>query len=178
MRRRLEQAARGIAFCALALCFSAAPAEDNAAGEDEVQYYRVLAPTDLDRPKRIVIMLDGEPSRGEGQGQLAYQWRQVAGPQVFLSDDHAMRSFFVTQAPGRYEFELIVSMDGLRSDPCRVKVDLEFAPAKPVARAVVRSLDASETEEKKSEALQPLVPYITLPEPLGNRDLSVANLSK
>jgi hypothetical protein len=74
------------------------------------------------------ITLNG--NRSEPKGQLSYRWIQVAGPRIRLelTDDYIYS--FVPQAPGIYEFALLVARGGEISDPDRVTVSVG-SPSSP-----------------------------------------------
>lgn len=70
------------------------------------------------------IILSAEGSRGPGRQPLSFVWRQVAGPQVALSDAGAAQPAFVPDAPGQYVFLLRVGRDGVLSEPARSYVSV------------------------------------------------------
>jgi hypothetical protein len=74
------------------------------------------------------ITLNG--SRSEPKGQVAYRWLQVAGPKVRLELAEGFVYSFVPQAPGIYEFALVVARGNEISVPDRVAVSVGN-PASP-----------------------------------------------
>lgn len=63
----------------------------------------------------------------------SYQWRQVGGPQVTLSDAAAAKPVFTASQEGQYTFELVVASGGPASEPDQVCVVIQNHP--PVAEA-------------------------------------------
>jgi hypothetical protein len=74
------------------------------------------------------ITLNG--SRSEPRGQVAHRWLQVAGPKVRLELAEGYIYSFVPQAPGIYEFALVVARGSEISVPDRVTVSVGN-PASP-----------------------------------------------
>ena len=68
--------------------------------------------------------------RSEPKGQVAYRWIQVAGPRVRLEIIEGYTYSFVPQAPGIYEFALVVARGGEISVPDRVTVSVG-SPSSP-----------------------------------------------
>lgn len=111
-----------ILFCAaLLLAFALRPV---AAAEDQ----SVQVPTAL-------IELDGTGSENPDGGELTFRWSQLEGPKVELSDPTAPKPYFRTSKPGLYRFELVVSANGLDSEPFIVEIMIEKDNQPPVAQA-------------------------------------------
>ena len=77
------------------------------------------------------IVLDGSGSFDPEGEELAYRWRQVAGPVVELRDANTPWPRFTPTGPGRYGFELVVAAPpeggrgrALESPPVRLSVDV------------------------------------------------------
>ena len=66
------------------------------------------------------ITLNG--SRSEPRGQVGYRWMQSAGPRVRLDLDDGYVYSFVPQAPGIYEFGLVVALGNQISEPDKVVI--------------------------------------------------------
>ncbi len=81
-----------------------------------------------------LIELDGTGSQNPDGGQLSYQWTQIDGPSVTLSDPAAAKPYFRTGEPGLYRFQLIVSANGLESEPFVVEIMIERDNQPPVAK--------------------------------------------
>lgn len=81
-----------------------------------------------------LIELDGTISSSPDGTELVYKWRQVSGPKVELSDYSSPKPYFRTSQPGAYEFELVVSADGLDSEPYLVNLIIEQENLPPVAK--------------------------------------------
>jgi hypothetical protein len=76
---------------------------------------------------RIQITLDGSRSFApNSSASLEYSWRQISGPAALLLPTNAprpvLRGFTQTTTAREMEFELVVSADGLSSEPATVKV--------------------------------------------------------
>lgn len=87
-----------------------------------------------DTPDAPLIELDGSISVSPDGSELAYRWTQVSGPRVRLSDPNAARPQFRTNTPGTYEFRLVVSSNGLDSEPYIVRLEIERENLPPVAK--------------------------------------------
>jgi len=61
-----------------------------------------------------VVTLDGSGSYDPDQDSLSYEWTQVSGPPVKLSDPRSMMPFFAPSEGGVYEFQITVS-DGVQN---------------------------------------------------------------
>ncbi|MBC8094824.1 MAG: right-handed parallel beta-helix repeat-containing protein, partial [Akkermansiaceae bacterium] len=80
-----------------------------------------------------VLVLDGSHSLDPEGAPLEYQWQQIAGPLVALSDSTSPRPSFRPVEAGKYEFELTVQDEFSTSPPERVRFYLGQVP--PVANA-------------------------------------------
>ena len=83
--------------------------------------------------KSVLIELDGSASSDADGDSLRYEWRQVAGPKITLSDPHAAKPFFRAIEPGAYVFELRVSDGKQWSQPIQVEVQVEAENLPPEA---------------------------------------------
>lgn len=73
-----------------------------------------------------LYLLDGTLSFSNGNGELQYHWRQLSGPPVVPATDFSSPKFcFRADMPGRYEFSLVVSANGEKSEPCVVTLLVE-----------------------------------------------------
>lgn len=74
-------------------------------------------------------MLDGSGSTDSGDGIVAYNWRQTAGPPVTLSNPAAVKPAFVAPvidgASEELVFELTVTDARGFEDLCKVAVSVE-----------------------------------------------------
>lgn len=86
------------------------------------------------QPPAPLIELDGTISISPDGSELSYEWKQISGPAVELSDPHAAKPFFRTAKPGTYEFQLVVSANGLSSEPHTVRLEIEHENLPPVAK--------------------------------------------
>jgi hypothetical protein len=80
-----------------------------------------------------LIELDGTDSENPNGGDLQYEWTQIEGPKVELSDPTAVKPYFRTGRPGLYRFQLVVAANGLRSEPFIVELMIERENQPPVA---------------------------------------------
>lgn len=123
-----------------------------------------------------LIELDGTISSSPDGGELVYKWRQVSGPKVELSDYSAAKPYFRTSQPGEYEFELVVSANGLDSEPYLVNLIIEQENLPPVAKIPLEAsgmvgklfeLDAGESYDPEGAELtyrwRSLTPGVELP---------------
>ncbi|MCX7934867.1 MAG: hypothetical protein N3A66_06370, partial [Planctomycetota bacterium] len=85
------------------------------------------------KAKSVLVELDGSASTDEDGDALQYEWRQIAGPPVTLSDPQAAKPFFRTAEPGVYVFELRVSDGKTWSQPARVEARVEAEDLPPEA---------------------------------------------
>ncbi|MDR3078268.1 MAG: hypothetical protein LBV15_05860 [Planctomycetota bacterium] len=109
----------------LALAFPSAPA-----GEAQPVSQPPAAPL-----ATALIELDGSDSESPDGGELQYEWRQIEGPKVELSDPAASKPYFRTGQPGFYRFQLVVTANGLKSNPHIVELMIERENQPPVAKA-------------------------------------------
>ena len=65
------------------------------------------------------VILSGEGSEGPDGATLLYEWEQVGGPVVSLSDSTSIHPSFVVEAPGTATFELVVGANSVWSDPAK-----------------------------------------------------------
>ena len=91
-------------------------------------------PTDS-RLATALIELDGSDSESPDGGELQYEWKQVEGPKVELSNPRAAKPYFRTGQPGLYRFQLVVTANGLKSRPYMVELVIERENQPPVAKA-------------------------------------------
>ncbi|MCD8141166.1 MAG: hypothetical protein LUE17_15595 [Planctomycetaceae bacterium] len=123
-----------------------------------------------------LIELDGSISSSPDGAELGYQWRQLSGPAVTLSDPTAAKPFFRTAEPGTYVFELVVTADDLASEPHIVQLEIEAENLPPVAKAPreltgqvgkVLEVDGSDSFDPEGEELfyrwRSLSPGLELP---------------
>ena len=82
-----------------------------------------------------LIELDGTGSENLDGGDLEYLWTQIDGPRVELSDPTDPKPYFRTGKPGLYRFQLVVTANGLSSDPFIVEIMIERDNLAPVAKA-------------------------------------------
>lgn len=82
-----------------------------------------------------LIELDGTDSENPDGGDMLYEWTQIEGPKVELSDPRAPKPYFRTGKPGLYRFQLIVTANGLKSDPFIVELMIERENNPPIAKA-------------------------------------------
>jgi hypothetical protein len=99
------------------------------------------------------ITLNG--SRSEPRGQVGYRWFQVAGPRVRLDLDDGYIYSFVPQAPGVYQFALVVALGSEMSRPHLVTVSIGN-PASPFGLEPAR--DAPEALHDVARAALATVP--------------------
>ncbi len=81
-----------------------------------------------------LIELDGSSSLSPDGGELAYEWTQLSGPKVELSNPRSAKPYFRTGRPGVYEFALTVEANGVKSEPHLVRLEIERENLPPVAR--------------------------------------------
>ncbi len=86
------------------------------------------------RPTAL-IELDGTASEAYDATDILYEWSQIDGPRVELSDPYAAKPYFRTGEPGLYRFQLIVTANSLRSEPFIVEIMIERDNQPPVAQA-------------------------------------------
>lgn len=86
------------------------------------------------RPTAL-IELDGTASEAYDATDILYEWSQIDGPRVELSDPYAAKPYFRTGEPGLYRFQLIVTANSLRSEPFIVEIMIERDNQPPVAMA-------------------------------------------
>ncbi len=82
-----------------------------------------------------LIELDGTASENYDNSELRYEWVQLDGPKVELSDPTAAKPYFRTGKPGLYKFQLTVTANGLKSEPFVVEIMIEQDNQPPVAVA-------------------------------------------
>jgi LmbE family N-acetylglucosaminyl deacetylase len=123
------------------------------------------------------VTLDGSASSDEGGGALTYDWTQVGGPGVSLSDPHAVHpTFTMIGHPTVLTFALTVTSGGTTSPPDEVKVRVPssdpsptavVAPGSTVDSAATVRLDGTESWDPNSlplsyEWTQTAGPEVTL----------------
>ncbi|MBN2713813.1 MAG: hypothetical protein JXR97_15450, partial [Planctomycetes bacterium] len=84
--------------------------------------------------RSVLIELDGSSSNDPDGDKLAYNWRQISGPKVALSNPKAVKPYFRTAMPGKYRFELTVSDGESASKPAIVEVVIDKENLKPEVR--------------------------------------------
>jgi hypothetical protein len=90
----------------------------------------------------VSVRLDGSASApAVAGGELAYRWRQVAGPAAGLTHETAAIATVVAFAPGSHVFELTVRDGQSESLPARVRLDVDAA-GRPAPVAVPAALPA------------------------------------
>lgn len=104
------------------------------AGEYEGGLYPASANSSGQSPTAL-IELDGTGSENPDGGTLTYEWKQIEGPRVELSDPQAAKPYFRTGKPGLYRFQLVVSANSMASEPFIVEVMIEHDNQPPVANA-------------------------------------------
>lgn len=171
-RARPEWLAASFALLLSCLCLSAIAGEDGAAPSAPAKKdERNAAPLPA-----TVIELDGSISSSPDGGEIEYRWRQLSGPAATLSDPTAAKPYFSTVEPGTYVFELVVSANGLDSEPHIVQLEIEAENLPPVAK-VPRELvgmvgkalevDGSDSFDPEGRELRyrwrPLSPGLELP---------------
>jgi hypothetical protein len=80
-----------------------------------------------------VVTLDGSRSFDPGGYSLTYSWKQLDGPQVTLSDHHAVQPTFLGKHWGTYQFQLTVNDGKVNSLPDEVLITIRNVP--PTAEA-------------------------------------------
>ncbi len=130
------------AFCWLG-CFAAVQTAAGQASAGETPVPAALSPApatgaaeENDAP---LIELDGSISISPDGSELSYRWEQLSGPRVTLSNPAAANPQFRTSAPGIYEFQLIVSANGLDSEPHVVRLEIERENLPPVAKVAAEA---------------------------------------
>jgi hypothetical protein len=72
-----------------------------------------------------LVTLDGSGSYDPDGDSISYDWAQVAGPAVSLSDSESVQPTFTPTVRGIYVFELIVNDGSLNSQPDSVTVSVD-----------------------------------------------------
>ncbi|MDR0361192.1 MAG: hypothetical protein LBJ46_00660 [Planctomycetota bacterium] len=121
-RRRSKPVWRWVVLCLIFAPVTARAAE-----------YPGVVPVSGQIPTAL-IELDGTPSEAHDGGQLSYKWTQIDGPRVELSDPSAAKPYFRTGTPGLYRFQLVVTANGLDSEPFVVEIMIERDNLPPVAK--------------------------------------------
>ena len=94
------------------------------------------APFDVRLAPDEEVLLDGSGSFDPEGEELGFSWRQVSGPAVELAGADTPWPRFIPRAPGRYEFELVVSAPPpggaatLAGEPSRLAVNV-LPPNRP-----------------------------------------------
>lgn len=94
-----------------------------------------IPPGAVPQQPTALIELDGTGSEDPDGEQLEYEWVQLDGPKVELSDPHVAKPYFRTGKPGLYRFQLVVANSQFRSDPFIVEIMIERENHAPVAKA-------------------------------------------
>lgn len=84
-----------------------------------------------------LIELDGSESYNPEGRDLHFEWRQLDGPRVELSDPNAAKPYFRTSQPGYYVFELVVTANGMKSEPFILDFEIEMMNLPPIAKAPI-----------------------------------------
>lgn len=130
------------------------------AGNGSLRPVSAKAPVQPGAETAPLIELDGSISVSPDGGELTYRWEQISGPKVTLSSYHTAKPQFRTSTPGVYEFQLVVSANGLDSEPHIVRLEIERENAPPVAKLVaeawgqvgkVLEIDGSESFDPEGE---------------------------
>lgn len=132
--------------------------------------------TQPQQPLSPVIELDGTVSISPDGSELSYEWKQLSGPGVELSDPYAAKPYFRTAKPGVYEFQLVVTANGLSSDPHIVRLEIEHENLPPVAKTPaevfgqvgsILEIDGRESFDPEGQNLiyrwRPLTPGLNIP---------------
>lgn len=118
---------RGGFLLIAAMLFSLGVLADEA---DEARRVKAAAPVKPANPGETLFVLDGRMSVGSSGDALEYRWRQLSGPEVWLSDDRSPVLTFHARRAGLYDFELVVLDDGVASEPCVIRIEVE--PERPL----------------------------------------------
>lgn len=105
------------------------------AAEDRGDTRPVSGQQQNDRVPSALIELDGSDSYNPEGEDLHFAWRQLDGPRVKLSDPNAAKPYFRTSQPGYYVFELVVTANGMKSEPFVLDFEIEMMNMPPVAKA-------------------------------------------
>jgi hypothetical protein len=82
-----------------------------------------------------LITLDGNGSYDNDGDALTYEWAQISGPTVSLSDTTAPQPEFYAPAAGTFTFSLVVSDGQASSVPDTVTITVKAVDNRPVAMA-------------------------------------------
>lgn len=134
----MDKPLRFALFCFVAafLALSGSAVSGEPAGSGSLRPVSAKAPVPLDSSAAPLIELDGSISVSPDGGELTYRWEQISGPKVALSSYHIAKPQFRTSVPGVYEFQLVVSANGLESEPHIVRLEIERENAPPVAKLI------------------------------------------
>lgn len=127
-------------------------------------------------PPAPLIELDGSISISPDGSELSYEWKQISGPPVELSDPRSAKPNFRTSKPGTYEFQLVVSSNGLSSEPHIVRLEIEHENLPPVAKVPAEAsgqvgtlleIDGRESFDPEGQSLvyrwRPVTPGLNIP---------------
>ncbi|MHC4913853.1 MAG: PKD domain-containing protein [Planctomycetota bacterium] len=81
------------------------------------------------RPGTTVLLDGGESGTDTGGGELAWKWRQTAGPKTRVTRPGLARSEVLLARPGTYTFELVTSCGRHASRPSTVTVEVSAGGA-------------------------------------------------
>ncbi|KAL4933071.1 uncharacterized protein BDV17DRAFT_279345 [Aspergillus undulatus] len=100
-----------------------------------------------------VVTLDGTASLGTNSESLVYEWTQVSGPLVDLTDAETSQPFFITPGdPDTLTFELVVKSEQKGSSPAIVMVTTTQNPENIAFKAKVTAsssnVNADQTPDK------------------------------
>jgi hypothetical protein len=85
-------------------------------------------PDQLGVEDSTLVTLDGSSSYDPDGDSITYQWTQISGPLVSLSDSTAINPTFTPLLTGDYLFQLAVSDGLIFSDPDTVLIDVPAPP--------------------------------------------------
>jgi len=82
-----------------------------------------MPPTKDLRDRGCLVELDGRESQPSGDG-LQYRWRQTSGADLNIPTTDLARAYLclIIKEAGEYRFELVVSKNGIYSQPAEVKI--------------------------------------------------------
>lgn len=129
-----ESAGVARVLCLAVICLAGAflsPAPRPALGGED----SILPASAQSTQPTALIELDGTGSMSHDGAVMEYEWIQLDGPKVQLSDPRAAKPHFRTGEPGLYRFQLVVTANSLKSEPFIVEIMIERDNQPPVAKA-------------------------------------------